>query len=336
MSSFRPPPAGLTSLDEGGTVNRKGWGLANVFLGSIKSMGKAVKITSSVVEVVNNEATHVMHDYNKRGQYSKLNETERQYMELLREKRVKSNSRWEKVQAEIASDPRFQAVVGVRKLTLYKLYIEGLQRNAHLRLEPEEEEFAKQLTMRVISSDTLSWEAAQEIWGKEPFFKAVNINAAETLFVRHIAKLQKAEAAIAHAEAAEIEFRAMMMTIMPPISPETDWIDIVRDYGNDPRFTAVPAGRRAHIFRQMQSSSAPMPTVTNGNVSAARVASARAAKEPTEDDLAVLESLRKEQARLKEEYERMEAKLRAMESKIGGKPQQSSAPVESSLNGASR
>lgn len=53
----------------------------------------------------------------------------------------------------------------------------------------------------------MSWESIQKAWQREAFFRAVDPSAAETLFTRHISKLQQDEAVDARERAAEVRLR---------------------------------------------------------------------------------------------------------------------------------
>lgn len=63
------PPASSSEASESeaeapaATEEQAGWSLANMFLGGIKSMGRAVQITGKLVEQVNDEAQTVMGRY---------------------------------------------------------------------------------------------------------------------------------------------------------------------------------------------------------------------------------------------------------------------------------
>lgn len=61
----------------------------------------------------------------------------------------------------------------------------------------------RRLAERVTTSQ-VSWNSISKAWSKEAFFRAVEPAAAETLFTRHVAKLQQDEAADARERAADV------------------------------------------------------------------------------------------------------------------------------------
>lgn len=61
----------------------------------------------------------------------------------------------------------------------------------------------RRLAERVTTSQ-VSWNSIKKAWAREAFFRAVDEAAAETLFTRHVAKLQQDEAADARQRAADV------------------------------------------------------------------------------------------------------------------------------------
>jgi hypothetical protein len=143
----------------------------------------------------------------------------------------------------------------------------------------------------------VTWRSIQAAWAREPFFQAVRPAAAETLFVRHIAKLQQAEAedkkaaaaevrrlhpmlslAVADAAAkdapagalctpviargggptvtrcAQLEFRAMLEGLDPPITGTSQWSAVSNALRDDARVRGVPDERRVAIFEELRDS----------------------------------------------------------------------------------
>ena len=67
-----------------------------------------------------------------------------------------------------------------------------------------------------VTTSNVRWETVSKVWAGQPFFRRVSPGAAETLFVRHIARLQQAEAQYNRLCAAEVR------TLLPchlPASP---------------------------------------------------------------------------------------------------------------------
>lgn len=58
--------------------------------------------------------------------------------------------------------------------------------------------------MQRVTTSRVSWNNIKKAWQREAFFRAVDPAAAETLFTRHVAKLQQDEAADARERAAEV------------------------------------------------------------------------------------------------------------------------------------
>lgn len=58
-----------------------------------------------------------------------------------------------------------------------------------------------------VTTSSVSWEAASKTWAGQPWYKAIKPGAAETLFVRHVAKLQQEEAEHSRILAAEVRAR---------------------------------------------------------------------------------------------------------------------------------
>lgn len=55
-----------------------------------------------------------------------------------------------------------------------------------------------------MTSSNVRWETVSKLWANQGFYRAVKPAAAETLFVRHVTKLQKEEAQLARTAAAEV------------------------------------------------------------------------------------------------------------------------------------
>lgn len=55
-----------------------------------------------------------------------------------------------------------------------------------------------------MTSSNVRWETVSKLWANQGFYRAVKPAAAETLFVRHVAKLQQEEARHARTVAAEV------------------------------------------------------------------------------------------------------------------------------------
>ena len=55
-----------------------------------------------------------------------------------------------------------------------------------------------------VTTSNVRWETVSKVWANQPFYRAVSPGAAETLFVRHIARLQRAEAQYDRLCAAEV------------------------------------------------------------------------------------------------------------------------------------
>lgn len=55
-----------------------------------------------------------------------------------------------------------------------------------------------------VTSSNVRWESVSKVWASQPFYRAVKPAAAETLFVRHVAKLQQEEAQYDRICAAEV------------------------------------------------------------------------------------------------------------------------------------
>jgi hypothetical protein len=71
----------------------------------------------------------------------------------------------------------------------------------------------RRLVHRVTSS-RVSWDVVKKQWEREAFFRAVDPFTAETLFTRHLAKLQQDEAADARARAAEVRISVTVSIAM--------------------------------------------------------------------------------------------------------------------------
>jgi hypothetical protein len=70
----------------------------------------------------------------------------------------------------------------------------------------------RKLAERVTSSK-VTWRSIKAAWGSERFFKAVNPAAAETLFVRHVSKLQQDEAEEQRRRAAEVRCEVLVTCV---------------------------------------------------------------------------------------------------------------------------
>ena len=62
----------------------------------------------------------------------------------------------------------------------------------------------RRLSYRVTKPDSVSWKGLKAAWRNDKTFRAVDKRTAEILFVRHVTKLQMAEAEKRKTEAAEV------------------------------------------------------------------------------------------------------------------------------------
>lgn len=311
------------------------WSLASVMLSGIESMGRAVKVSGAVVERVNLEAQAAL----AQRRAEDLTGAQAEFFNMLEAAGVKASAQWAEVSAHFANDPRFTAVAADDRLMLFRSYIRMLHEMKDLRLDPAEQEFVRRMAERVTSSN-VRWESVSKVWASQPFYRAVKPAAAETLFVRHVAKLQQEEAQYDRICAAELAFQSCLEDLEPPVSSRCTYGDTARRIPDDPAFRILPDAQRRAVFEEVRlsaasveeaspaamadaSAAASWPAEEHGRQEEAAPASAAAAAAPVEgsrvphaQEKTELDALRQEQARLKAEYERMEAKLREMEDRL--------------------
>eukprot|EP00892_Ulva_mutabilis_P003427 jgi/Ulvmu1/1456/UM011_0186.1 len=328
-----PSEASVAAGDRGPGEADGRWSLASVMLSGIQSMGRAVKVSGDVVDRVNVEAQAAL----AQQRAEDLTGVQADFFEMLEQASVKASARWADVAAHFANDPRFTGVAESERLMLFRSYIRMLHEMNNLRLSEPEQEYVRRMAERVTQSN-VRWEAVSKMWANQAFYRAVSPGVAETLFVRHVARLQQAEVQHTRICAAELAFQACLEDLEPPISSRCTYADVMRSVPDDPDFRELQEEDRRAVFEEVRQASLSMEEVSPAAVAEASAAAAApaverqsapqeaAAADPaaapavsstqTPQQRSELDALREEQVRLKAEYERMEAKLREMEDRL--------------------
>ncbi|PSC68256.1 Serine threonine-kinase SNT7 [Micractinium conductrix] len=197
-------------------------------------------------------------------------------------------------EASHGSDARFQGLGEAERAAAFEAFTSRMRaaREATERREAEKAEAAARAAARSAA-------------------RAAEQQAREVRAARRAAEV--AAAVAAPDAAAEVAFRQLMAEHKDMIAAGAGYAQLKLKMWADPRFDAVPEQRRSQLYGEYSALLQEAGLLVGG---ASAPAPAPAGGEGATQDEAELDWLRQEQARLKEEYAKMEAKLRTMEQRL--------------------
>jgi len=335
-----PPPATASfsaasgdSMEEAGGTEARSLqrdlteGANALVVNSIKFTGMAAKVALGMAVAMRADAERALKEMEvEADKRRKAKLAEQAFMRMLGAKTpaMEVGTSFDEVQAAFGSDPRYLAVEEAQRPLLVAAYIDALYQ-AQLRTEAAAEAKLKDMYRQIANLDT-RWDEVQSQFEGKPEFLAVEDGVRRvTLFEEVLSELKEEADGRAAVGRNEEAFRQLLQQLdAPPLSPSSSWPLVKPQVWKDARYLAVPESRRRDIFTEVMADVTAAAAARAEQQKATAAAQAEAVAEILRDatgkeDGGLIDDLRKEQARLRSEYDKMEAKLREMEAALAAK-----------------
>ncbi|GAB4817926.1 hypothetical protein N2152v2_004972 [Parachlorella kessleri] len=304
-----------------------GWGQAagSMVSAGLKFTGLAVHVATSLAEAVRSDAEKALKQAQQEA--STLRHATSAYVEALQQLQppVAATTSYEAVAARLPAAEAYSSLPEPRRRQAFAAYVDGLRRAERAARERAMSDFGELLGQANLPPG-LDYAGFVALHGTDPRFLAVGeASAREAAFSAHMDGRRSRQVAAerqAQREAEEREravlaeagFRLLLAGQEAAIKAGATWAQVKRNMWADPRFDAVVEPRRRELFTQYCNLLAEAGELAGGarQAQAPAVGAGEAPPAPAEDAVQ-LDRLREEQAKLKEEYDRLEAKLKEME-----------------------
>jgi serine/threonine protein kinase len=248
---------------------------------------------------------------------------------------------WARASSELGSGALWQAVDGgeARRRQLVDAYVSAARQVAGRRAE-QAVSALREVCLAAAAGEETPWAEVQPLVEADPRCAPLPLTARERLYTRYQrdARLERAKNAAAARLAAA--FRSLLERAdAPPITASARWSSpaVRAQLEGDPAYAALSEERRAALFEAYVAELREQERLQQRQEQAASSASASASSSLlsldsadeallSAEDLAQLRLLRQEQARLRDEYERMEQKLREVEGRLAASASVSPVP----------
>lgn len=323
-----------SSMDEPTSVPESmmegiGKGATNFVYASLKFTGLATRVAGDLANALAKDAEKMFKDLEVEAETRKARRAaDTAFMKMLGECQpsLGSNTTFEEAEAALQNDKRFTSVDEERRRTLFSAYIDALKK-VEKEYNAKREADLRALYTRLGGGmlHTFDWTEMSLLAAKEEAFRAVRgaeerRRIFDELFQEECLKVAAKEAAFK----AEAEFCLLLEEANPPVTTQCIWPRVKPQLWKDQRYLAVPEKRRRELFeeyvgalrtKEATEAAARAAAATDALLAAQRSGSSMDG-ELEQVDLIKLEELRKEQAQLRAEYEKMEGLLQQMEAKL--------------------